>query len=334
MPSVIWMAAGHWMMPGRISTACTGQPGAFYGYEKNTHVTGVRAPDFLVPMLLLCALAIGGPSTAIAWSNGGYSQTPSHPDYGTHDFLAQHALDYVPDELDFWLRDNLQAYLYGTELPDNKNAPLGDGIGDTTHHHIYYHANGQLQDDAAARRAQESFQQTLTFLTSGDYQNAAKWMGVTSHYVTDVAVFGHVMGKMTDWSAEKHHADYEDWVNDHTRNYDDSFKVCLTSGGALQQISPYEAALSVAHDTTFDDSGKGHTAKWMDIHYDSNNSTFQTRTCESINLSVNAIADLVYSASVSGNLPELPQPAPVIAMVILLSMIGLRTRVQGEHDAT
>lgn len=283
-------------------------------------------------MLLLCALSIGGPSTAIAWSNGGYSQTPSHPDYGTHDFLAQHALDYVPDELDFWLRDNLQAYLYGTELPDNKNAPLGDGIGDTTRHHIYYRADGQLQDDAAAKRAQESFQQTLTLLTSGDYQNAAKWMGVTSHYVTDVAVFGHVMGKTTDWGAEKHHADYEDWVNGHTDSYGASFKTCLTFEGKPQQISPYDAALSIAHDTTFDDSGEGRTAKWMDTNYNPNDPAFQARACKSIDLSVNTLADLVYSVSVSADLPELSQPILVVTVVILLSTIILRTTVRDKQN--
>lgn len=295
-------------------------------------MTSVHTPRFSVLVLLLCVLLVGAPSTATAWSNGGFSSNPNHPDYGTHDFLAQHALDHVPDDLDFWLRDNLQMYLYGTELPDNKNAPLGDGIGDTTLHHIYYRADGRLQDDAAARRAQESFQQTLTLLTSGDYQNAAKWMGVTSHYVTDVAVFGHVMGKTTDWSAEKHHADYEDWVNDHTKNYDDSLKACLTFEGELQQISPYEAALSVAHDTTFDDSGKDHTAKWMDTNYNPNDPAFQARTCESINLSVNTLADLIYSVSVSANVPELSQPVWVITVVILLSTISLCTRTQDEHD--
>src|SRR3972149_2892863 len=117
-----------------------------------------------------------------AWSNGGYSSDPNNPDYGTHDFLAEHSLDYVPDELEFWLRENLEVFLYGTELPDNKNAALGDGIGDTTLHHLYYFANGQLQDDSAARRAQESYQQALNYLAAGNYSSAAKWMGITSHY--------------------------------------------------------------------------------------------------------------------------------------------------------
>jgi len=33
-----------------------------------------------------------------AWSNGGFSADPSNPDYGTHDWIAQHALDWMPDQ--------------------------------------------------------------------------------------------------------------------------------------------------------------------------------------------------------------------------------------------
>jgi len=119
------------------------------------------------------------PPPGRAWSNGGFSSDPNNPDYGTHDFLADHALDYVPDDLDFWLRENLKIFLYGTELPDNKNAPLGDGIGDTTLHHIYYFASGQLQNDASARRAQETYERAVSYLITRDYTNAAKWMGIT-----------------------------------------------------------------------------------------------------------------------------------------------------------
>ena len=32
-------------------------------------------------------------SDVLAWSNGGYSDDPSNPNYGTHDWIAEHALD-------------------------------------------------------------------------------------------------------------------------------------------------------------------------------------------------------------------------------------------------
>src|SRR3989304_1237751 len=49
---------------------------------------------------------------------------------------------------------------------------------------------------------------------AGDERSAARAAGVVSHYLSDVAVFGHVMGASTDWGAEVHHSDYEDYVRD------------------------------------------------------------------------------------------------------------------------
>ena len=231
-----------------------------------------------------------------AWSNGGYSANPQNPDYGTHDWLAHHALDWVPDSLDFWIRNNLAIYLYGTELPDNREAPLGDGIGDKTLHHVYYHSDGRLQDDSSARRAQETSNQVISYLTVKDYANAAKWMGVTSHYISDLAVFAHVMGKATDWGAEKHHSDYEEYANERTNSYNDEFNAFLSFDGELRTLSAYDAAVQLAYDTTFDVDGD-LTCVWMDQNYDWNNPTFRNRSGESLNLAVNLLADVIYSIS-------------------------------------
>ncbi len=75
---------------------------------------------------------------------------PHEPDYGTHDWIAEHALDWLPAAEKKHLVDNLVVYLYGTELPDNGGAP--DGIGDQFLHHVYYYSDGSLQDDASAVR--------------------------------------------------------------------------------------------------------------------------------------------------------------------------------------
>jgi hypothetical protein len=153
-------------------------------------------------------------------------------------------------------------------------------------------------------------------------------MGITSYYVDDVAVFGHVMGKSTDWGAEKHHSDYENWVNSNTNSYDSSFKACLTFDGKLQQISPYDAALALAHDTTFDGSGKGYTAKWMDDNYNPANATFQRRTCGSLNAAVGILADLIYSITESANVPELQTPTvTLVLMLVLVVCLGVHRRI-------
>ena len=65
------------------------------------------------------------------WSNGGFSADPSHPDFGTHDWIAQHALDWLPTQEKQYITDNLAAYLYGTELPDNNVVSVTGHIGDT-----------------------------------------------------------------------------------------------------------------------------------------------------------------------------------------------------------
>jgi len=230
-----------------------------------------------------------------SWSNGGDSADPNNPDYGTHDWLAHHALDFVPDNMDFWIRDNLAVYLYGTELPDNAKAVLGDGIGDKSLHHVYYRSDGRLQDNASARRARESCDRVISYLATRDYGNAAKWMGVTSHYIADLAVFGHVMGSSTDWGSEKHHDDYEDWVNVRTNRYDSAFVTYLRFDGRLDAITAYDVALRLAMDTTFDSTGKERTAKWMDDNYAPANPSYQERIGESLSLAVNLLVDVIYS---------------------------------------
>src|SRR4030065_565931 len=90
--------------------------------------------------VLSCLLVAGfGAAVVSGWSNGGYSADPTHPDYGTHDWIAEHALDWLPQQGKQVLLDNKTSSLYGTELPDNNQA--SDGIGDTTKHHVYFFAN-------------------------------------------------------------------------------------------------------------------------------------------------------------------------------------------------
>ncbi|MEM2137411.1 MAG: hypothetical protein QXI93_05595, partial [Candidatus Methanomethylicia archaeon] len=64
---------------------------------------------------------------AYSWSNGGFSSSHSSLKYGTHVWIAEHALDWLPNDAKSWITANLNWYLYGTELPDNNQAP--DGIG-------------------------------------------------------------------------------------------------------------------------------------------------------------------------------------------------------------
>jgi hypothetical protein len=264
----------------------------------------------------------------LAWSNGGYSADPSNPDYETHDWIAQHALDWLPNEEKQYILDNLKIYLYGTELPDNGQAP--DGIGDTTKHHIYLNSDKAITDDAAAVRASTEYSNTLNFLKTKDYAKAAKNAGIMSHYIVDMAVFGHVMGSSTDWGAEVHHSDYETYVNERTSNYGAEFNSYLSFDGSLAMISAYDAAKNLAYDTTFDANGN-LTCIWMDQNYNWSNPTFKNRAGESLNLAVNTIADVLHTlATESTTEPTPPEPIPLWAIgvaiiTVTLAAIGLIT---------
>ena len=59
-----------------------------------------------------------GVKPALGWSNGGWLSKPSATRLWTHDWIAQHALDYLPANEKQYITDNLAVYLYGTELPD------------------------------------------------------------------------------------------------------------------------------------------------------------------------------------------------------------------------
>ncbi len=226
------------------------------------------------------------------WSNGGYSSDPDNPEYGTHDWIAQHALDFLPIEEKQYILNNLAAYLYGTELPDNGVAP--DGIGDTFNHHAYFNESEIMVDDWAAFRANWESERVMFFLKQGDPANAAKIAGIMSHYLADVAVFGHVMAANSPWGAEQHHADYETYVNTHTSNYTADFNSYLSFDGVLDVISAYNATKNLAYDTTFDADGD-LTCVWMDQNYNWSNLTFKDRAGESLNLAVNLLADILHT---------------------------------------
>ena len=215
------------------------------------HMYGV----VLISFIMISSITIN----VNAWSNGGYSEDPDNPDYGTHDWIAEHALDFLPLNEKQYIIDNINDYLYGTELPDNSA-----GYGDNTKHHVYYYSNGTLQDNASAVRANEEYQKSLAHLVKEDFKTASKFAGAMSHYISDVGVFGHVMGTYTDWGAEKHHSDYENYVRDRTTSYTSpDFDKYLSFDGDLKNISAYQATLDLAYDTTFDDDGD-YDCLWMD----------------------------------------------------------------------
>jgi len=266
-------------------------------------------------LIATSALVTGGR----AWSNGGYSSDPANPDYGTHDWIGEHALEWLPAEEKQYILDNLAAYLYGTELPDNNQA--SDGIGDTTKHHIYYNSAETITDDAAAARASTEYNNALNSLRAQDYTKAAKTAGIMTHYIVDMAVFSHVMGSSTEWGAETHHSDYETYVNYRTSTYTAQFNSYLSFDGNLDTISAYNAAKNLAYDTTFDTDGT-LTCTWMDQNYNWKNQTFKNRAGESLNLAANYLADILHTLYQESSVTAPPTTEAFIAAALIAAGLG------------
>jgi len=241
----------------------------------------------------------------------------------------------LPSEEKQFILGNLNLYLYGTELPDNGKVP--DGIGDTTKHHFYFNSAKAVVDDVGAVRASQVYTQVLNFLKSGHLADGVKYAGAMTHYVADLAVFGHVMGSGTDWGAEKHHSDYEDYVNEQTSTYDSAFNSYLVFDGQLETLSSYDAAKNLAYDTTFDSSGEGLTCVWMDRNYDWSNPTFKNRCGQSLNLAVNCLADVLHTLWLEAGKP-IPEfafniaVALILPVAILLSVAVLRIRLLHKRN--
>ena len=274
-------------------------------------------------ILLLATLILAtnvSSSRVWAWSNGGYSGDQTHPAYGTHDWVAQHALDWLPAQEKQFFADHLSSYLYGTELPDNGTEP--GGVGDTTKHHVYFYANGSLQDDAAAVRARQEYVNAQQAFGAGNLSEAAMHLGMVAHYVADVAVFGHTMGAATVWGTEVHHSDYESYVLRRTESYVSEFDSFLVFDGNLTLTGAYDAALNVARDTTFD-GGAGLTCVWMDQHYNWSDTAFKNRAGESLSLATNAVADVMHMFYTETVIPEFPSGVVVVSFLMAALLAGV-----------
>lgn len=229
-----------------------------------------------------------------AWSNGGWSADKNSPDYGTHDWIAEHSLDFLPEEEKKWILENKAIFLYGTEIPDDWRSFNGEGIGDTEKHHVYFNKNGSLKEEPSAKRALTEFNITIAFLQSKNYKEASLHAGIMSHYIVDLGVYAHTMGKNTDWGEEKHHDDYETNITNKMKSYNSEFNSYLQFDGKLQEIDAYNATIKLAYDSTFGRDGK-YNNTWMDLNYNWNNAEFKNRVGESLNFAVNILADVLHT---------------------------------------
>ena len=125
--------------------------------------------------------------------------------------------------------------------------------------------------------------------------------GTMAHYISDIAVWGHLMNNLTVWGVEEHHSDYEDYVNNHMS----LFSVALIS--PVNRTSAYQATLDLASDIMFNTPN----ATWMDNHYDWNNQQFKGRVVGSLNLAANYVANVFHTLWLDAG-----QPIPEFSMFL------------------
>ncbi|MCK5108630.1 MAG: hypothetical protein KAR25_02980, partial [Methanosarcinales archaeon] len=157
-----------------------------------------------------------------------------------------------------------------------------------------------------------------------------------THYIADVAVFGHVMGKKTDWGAEVHHSDYEGYVQRRTEYFvSEAFDPYIGFDGTLEMVTAYDATIHVANDTTFDAESEGHGCVWMDSHYNWSDPGFRDECGESLNLAINVVADVLhtlYSEACSGQRGDLNGDGWVTSADALIAL-GMAASAGYSDDA-
>jgi hypothetical protein len=244
---------------------------------------------------------------ALSWSNGGPSTDYDNPNYGTHDWIAQHAYMLLPYEERSWIVRHVDAYLLGTEAPDFDFLHYKDypSYGDQWMHHNYYvEGCWKILDDhdCACMRAKEEYGKADSCLATGQEEAAAYFAGSMTHYISDVGVFGHVMGGESRHPEEQHHGDYEKEVNNRTDSYNGGYFESFIIFDGWDELTAYRLSFEVGQVTDCGDTAQGGMTKdceWMDNNYNWNDSTFTDSVAASLNRSVNAVADALHMLAVS-----------------------------------
>ena len=261
-------------------------------------------------MRTITLLATLVPIVAFSWNNGqdGNARTNlasecADSPYSTHDWIADHALDMLPDNEKAWLTPHRAMYLLGTEAPDNStihescNSPHR-GYGDTgSGHSVDWnvdHTAWELRDDGtlldrAARRAQEEYSKAVIAFQQGNESDAAFFLGAMAHYIGDVSQYGH------SGPGEDHHSDYEGWASSRSEPTDTVLTPFL-SESSLVRRTPYTAAKRISRATS---GGRDEiqTFAFMDANYASRNSdpVYLASAGNALNIAVNELADVLHT---------------------------------------
>ncbi|MBI4919353.1 zinc dependent phospholipase C family protein [archaeon] len=273
----------------------------------------------------------------LAWENGGRTKNIKDPKYGLHDWIAEEAVKMLPENEKEWINQNMPAFLLGTEAPDNQviarkflGKQLSRSYGDTFWHHNYYDENSNLIDDSASYRAEQEYDKALEALVNGNIELACFYAGAMSHYVSDLAVWAHVIGEYSIHGSEEPsaHSEFEKSVEktlqakkfsdpNHTSSI---FQEFVRFDGSLDLITAYDSATKVGLRTHLGEiysctqmekllpMGPYNNGSYVDCKDWSEEYIIETGI--SINYSINAVADLLHSLYLQSQQTALNQETP------------------------
>jgi hypothetical protein len=255
-----------------------------------------------VAMGIALALTATGPVTFEAWNNGPSGNTTtntatecSNPPYSTHDWIAEHALDLLPDDEKGWLVPNKALYLLGTEAPDNRTISTACAIPNRGYddrsrgHSIEWNAGAtEMLNDRAAVRAQEEYSKAVVAFQQGELGHAAYYLGAMAHYIGDVSQYGH------SWGDETHHGDYESWAATRTDSFSEGVFESFIDLDSLVRRTPYTATRRISQ-ATFAGKGAILPAMTMDSLYPTKPLSYVDIVGTSLNLGVNELADVLHT---------------------------------------
>ncbi|MFX1293432.1 MAG: hypothetical protein ACFFD2_01040 [Promethearchaeota archaeon] len=278
-----------------------------------------------------CAMCI---TPSRAWNNGDANDIYYGVRFGSHDWIAHRAMQFLPTNNRTWYQDEyITFYLIGTEAPDNGSIDLGNGLigyGDTWSHHNYYNEyyNETLPDeDDASIRAQEEYDKAVDAINLNNLSAALFYAGAMTHYISDLAVWGHVMNN------ESVHGLFENSAQNKMDEPTETF-FTVTFDSIYDNFTAYNAAFLMGQETAGNGSGL-YTAVWMDNNYeafgskDQPESIFDFRVQYLINLATNLIADLLYKIFYDfewendGAEPRIPWYIILLIFILILGLCAL-----------
>jgi len=267
---------------------------------------------------------------AYGWGNGlSFFDDPIYTDdinfwqrttmYGTHDYLAEYALEFLPEEEKEWISQKY--YYYGTELPDGSTL-FDEHLSNYVAQHLEFDQLGNVVDDSLADMAMRPYDSAVNSLSDGKTGTASTRVGTINAYIQNAGLFSRVI-------TAKNGANFEGFILPKTDivypsdEFEDLFGYYIEFDGALETISPYDAIMRIGRGTYMGKKDGTCSAQWMDDNYDTENAEWIACAGRNFNNIINAEADVLHTIYMAANGLEYeeyaydwenfkPEPEPVL----------------------